>query len=454
MKKLVTAMFFLITMLYMSVTAFALTEGDWEYQLLEDHAVITGYNGSAADVIIPDTLAGVPVTGVTCDNNADEYFNNGIIKSVTFPATVKEIHKMCYGSDTLETVVLPEGVEEIADQAFSGCKNLKNITLPSTLKKIGFAAFGDCSSLTSINFPASLETTGSGVFGGSGLVNADMSACTNLKKVDTSMFRDCASLETARLPYGFEEVKNFMFGGCTSLVSVELPTTVTALGMEAFYGCTSLKSIILPISLKEVGNHAFSECTSLEEVIIPYGTEKVDAAFERCTSLKGVYVPDTVVYFSLGVLDGSPDAIIYCTSGSKAAEVCRENSISYLTDRSVNTPINVLYNGKRISFDKYGKNPEMVDDRTLVPLRSIFEAMGATVDWDGATSTVTAARGDVSIQIRIGASEMYKNDTPIPMDVPAQLIGDFTMVPVRFIAEAFDATVDWNGNGRVVLISE
>ena len=123
-----------------------------------------------------------------------------------------------------------------------------------------------------------------------------------------------------------------------------------------FGGCTLLKNIILPISLKEVGNHAFSECTALEEVIIPYGTEKVDAAFERYTSLKGVYVPDTVAYFSSGVLDGSPDAIIYCTADSAAAKVCRENNISYLTDSFVNIPINVLYNGKRISFYKYGKN--------------------------------------------------------------------------------------------------
>ena len=48
------------------------------------------------------------------------------------------------------------------------------------------------------------------------------------------------------------------------------------------------------------------------------------------------------------------------------------------------------------------KNPEILDGRTLVPLRSIFEAMNATVDWDGDTSTVTATRGDTSIQIRIG----------------------------------------------------
>ena len=97
MKKLLVAMIFLLSTLCMSVTAFALTEGDWEYQLVEDHAVITGYNGSAEDVIIPDTLAGVPVTEVTCDNNADEYFNNGIIKSVTFRQQSKRSIKCATG---------------------------------------------------------------------------------------------------------------------------------------------------------------------------------------------------------------------------------------------------------------------------------------------------------------------------------------------------------------------
>jgi hypothetical protein len=458
MKKLAVAVFFLFgaifASMFMSMNVFALTEGDWEYQLLGNQAVITKYTGDDENVVIPDTIAGVPVTEVTCKNNGDNYFNNGIIKSVTFPSTVKVIHRMCYGSSTLESVILPEGVEEIADLAFTNCTNLKNITLPSTLKKIGSSAFASCTSLSSINFPASLEVVSNGVFSKSGLENVDMSACINLKDLDTSMFRYCTSLRTVLLPYGFTEVKDFMFGGCTSLVSIDLPATVTSIGMEAFYGCTSLEDVILPVSLKELGRYAFKECVAIEEVIVPYGTERVDAAFQDCTSLKAVYVPDTVSYLSLSILNGSKNAIIYCMAGSEAEKVCQENGISYLNDNSVNTLINVLYNGKRISFNKYGKNPEMINDRTFVPLRSIFEAMNATVDWDGSTKTVTAARGDVIIKINIGASEMYKNGTAIPIDVPAQLVGDFTMVPVRFIAEAFDAQVEWNGNGRLVLINE
>lgn len=454
MKKLVVGMIFMLSILCMSVTAFALTEGDWEYQLMENQAVITQYTGKDENVVIPDMIGGVPVTAVTCDNNGDNYFNNGIIKSVTFPSTVKTINRMCYNSKTLETVVLPEGVEEIAEIAFSGCENLKNVTLPSTLKKMGRFAFSGCSSLTSINFPAALETMDSGVFSKSGLASVDMSACTNLKKIDSAIFRYCTELKTVSLPNNFTNITNFMFGDCTALTDIDISRTVTSIGMEAFYGCTSLDSVVLPASLKDVEQNAFSECTSLEEVIIPYGTENIESSFQNCKSLKGVYVPDTVIYFGINILKGSPNAIIYCTSDSKAAEVCKKNTISYLTDSSVNTPVNVLYNGKRISFDKYGKNPEILEGRTLVPLRSIFEAMNAEVDWDGATSTVTATRDDVSIQICIGASEMYKNGTAIPVDVPAQLVGDYTMVPVRFIAEAFDAAVEWNGNGDVVLISE
>lgn len=450
MKKLVISALFLLTMLCTSMTVLALTEGDWEYQLLEDHAVITKYTGTAENVIIPDTLAGVPVTEV----ESSVEFDNGITKSVTFPATVKVIQSVCFDSDTLETVVLPEGVEEIARVSFFGCTNLKNITLPSTLKKIGDGAFEGCNSLTSINFPPSLETIEDSVFAGAGLTSVDMSACTSLKTIPRAAFLNNTNLTSVRLPYGLTEIEKLAFDNCPSLADIEIPGTVSSIGTSAFYNCQSLKSIILPVSLKVLGDTAFKNCTSLEEVILPYGTESVGASFEDCPSLRAVYLPDTITFLGYLFDEETPNAIAYCASGSKAAEECKNRKISYLTDNSVNTLINVLYNGKRISFDKYGKNPEMINDRTLVPLRSIFEAMNATVEWDGATSTVTSTRGDTTVQIRIGASEMYKNGTAIPMDVPAQLIGDFTMVPVRFIAEAFDAKVDWNGNGNVVLINE
>ncbi|MBQ3427778.1 MAG: copper amine oxidase N-terminal domain-containing protein [Clostridia bacterium] len=134
--------------------------------------------------------------------------------------------------------------------------------------------------------------------------------------------------------------------------------------------------------------------------------------------------------------------------------MCKNWRISYLTDNSVNSGITVYYNGTRISFHSYGQNPELLASRTLVPLRSIFEAMGADVDWDNTTSTAIAKRNKVEIRVQIGANEIYKDGKSIPVDVPAQLLNDRTMVPVRVIAEAFGADVQWNENGKCVLITE
>ena len=134
--------------------------------------------------------------------------------------------------------------------------------------------------------------------------------------------------------------------------------------------------------------------------------------------------------------------------------VDEEYNIPYLTDNSVNTGINVYYNGTRVSFHAYDQNPEIVSSRTLVPLRAIFETMDAEVEWDAATSTVIAKRGKTEIKITIGENKMYKDGKEISVDVPAQIINSRTMIPVRVIAEAFGAEVAWNGNGNAVLINE
>ena len=168
-----------------------------------------------------------------------------------------------------------------------------------------------------------------------------------------------------------------------------------------------------------------------------------------------MYIPDTVQSIPwYGIIGGSDNCIVYCSADSYAAKFCKKNSISYLTDKSVNSLITVYYNGTRVSFHTYDQNPELINDRTLVPLRAIFEAMGADVNWDQATQTVTSTRNGVTIKLTIGSNTLYKNGQSVPVDVPAQIINDRTMIPVRVIAEAFGADVEWNANGRAVLINE
>lgn len=116
-----------------------------------------------------------------------------------------------------------------------------------------------------------------------------------------------------------------------------------------------------------------------------------------------------------------------------------------------NTGVTVTLNGKKIIFDQ---QPIIVDGRTLVPLRAIFEELGATVDWDGNTQTVTSTKGEVTISMTIGKAEMYKNGKLITLDVVPQIVNGRTLVPVRAIAESFNIKVDWDGATSTVLLYE
>ena len=111
--------------------------------------------------------------------------------------------------------------------------------------------------------------------------------------------------------------------------------------------------------------------------------------------------------------------------------------------------IKVMLDGERIAFDV---QPQIIDERTMVPLRAIFEALGATVDWDQETQTVTAVKDDTKIALTIGKNVIYVNDKPIELDVAPLIIDERTLVPVRAIAEGFGLDVGWDGENATVII--
>ena len=102
--------------------------------------------------------------------------------------------------------------------------------------------------------------------------------------------------------------------------------------------------------------------------------------------------------------------------------------------------ITVYLDGKKIAFDQV---PVIQNERTLVPLRAIFEAMGASVEWDASTRTVTAVKGDTTVKLTVDSTAAYKNGQEITLDAPARIIGGRTLVPVRFIADCFDVNTEW-----------
>ena len=117
-------------------------------------------------------------------------------------------------------------------------------------------------------------------------------------------------------------------------------------------------------------------------------------------------------------------------------------------------PITVTYNADTIHFPD--ANPIIENGRTLVPLRAILERAKLSVDFDVKTRTVVASRGDFSIHMPIDKNEAIiktvdKTETVL-LDVPAKIMDDRTYVPIRFIAQALSAKVNWNSNYREVII--
>ena len=127
------------------------------------------------------------------------------------------------------------------------------------------------------------------------------------------------------------------------------------------------------------------------------------------------------------------------------------NGLNPLTEKDINfdvlksyTGIAVIVNGNKIEFDV---EPQIINGRTMVPVRGIFEALNAVVDWDGSTQTVIAKKDNTIIKITINELSFKKNNEMKKLDVPAQIVDGRTLVPVRAIGESFDCTVDWDGSG-------
>ena len=108
-------------------------------------------------------------------------------------------------------------------------------------------------------------------------------------------------------------------------------------------------------------------------------------------------------------------------------------------------------NGEEFALDV----PAMlIDDRTMVPFRAICEALDATVEWDDATQTVTVVKEETTLELQIGNPIIKKNGKNKVLDVPAQLVEDRTLVPVRAVAEGLGAIVEWDDPTQTVTITQ
>ena len=115
------------------------------------------------------------------------------------------------------------------------------------------------------------------------------------------------------------------------------------------------------------------------------------------------------------------------------------------------TPITVRVNGTQLSFR--GVSPQTIEGRVMVPLRTVLEKLGATVEWNADDRSLVATRGGRDVYLPVGSRLAQVEGRPVSLEAPAVLSRGTTLVPLRFIAESLGAEVKWDYRTQTVYVS-
>lgn len=246
--------------------------------------------------------------------------------------------------DSLETIVIEDGITGISADAFRGYRNVKNVVLPQSLESIGECGFAECSSLENIAVPSKITKICDGTF--LSCENLfDVSLPDGILSIGGSAFKNCKKLGYVKIPRSCMYIGDYAFCTCISLENVAFSDNLIGIGASAFHSCILLKSIIVPRSVTTIGARAFADCDSLLSAVFDDGLSYISPfAFYSCEKLKCVTIPASVLYIgrlALGYINyggyvaSDSDFMIHGNNGTAAETYAINNEI--------------MFNGERIS---------------------------------------------------------------------------------------------------------
>ncbi|WP_438444817.1 copper amine oxidase N-terminal domain-containing protein [Gorillibacterium sp. sgz5001074] len=177
---------------------------------------------------------------------------------------------------------------------------------------------------------------------------------------------------------------------------------------------------------------------------------------EMKAKLEGIVAKDEALSLTADMLaqQGSVTDAVYVQKEAVKANVKNLESykkLGQLYEKVGKTGIKLYVNGDEPAMDVA---PIIKNDYTLVPFRAIAEALKAEVSYNEEENSVTVVRGDVTVKLYVGQTTAYVNGVETQLQIPAEIVNDRTVVPVRFVSEALKSTVKWEGETESVVIYE
>ena len=202
-----------------------------------------------------------------------------------------------------KSVTVPEGVVEIADEAFYNNQELEEVFFPHSLRRVGDRSFYHCVHLQNIHFSNAVESMGENAFWGIRIRALTLPA--SVRWLGPWCFACCNQLETITIESPLTEMGINVFYRCVSLKKVVLPEGYPVLYRRMFRGCTELEDIKLPEGLREIREGSISYVMKLDSITIPKTVETVEVnAFSNSLGLMQIQVdPESpYLYDDQGVL--------------------------------------------------------------------------------------------------------------------------------------------------------
>lgn len=319
------------------------TLAEWKkiYMLGEDKEwggyIIKKYNGTETEVVIPDHIAGKPVTsiGKRCfDPDATTSYEIKLarsnIRSIYIPDTVICIEAGAFEwCKSLEEITISNSVISIGNNAFAFCQKLAEVTLPEPLTTISNELFNNCKSLKHVTIPKGMKYIGEDAFNDCPKL-AEIDIPDSVEKIGMSAFSGCFALKRVTLPKGLKTISSYLFSTCSTLNEIEIPESVTLIRNYAFYGCLALTKITIPKGVTSIECASFTCCKKLERVTLPDGLRSIEnSAFSVCTSLHEITIPASVSFIDHNSFYNTNDLIITAPRGSYAIEYAKEKGFKF-----------------------------------------------------------------------------------------------------------------------------
>lgn len=296
------------------------------------------------------SIAAKDISNLPTDVILPNYYNGKRVTKVAFQGFTDT--SMTKVNETTETLVIPEGITTIGEQAFAINFALKYVTLPSTLTTIEMAAFAGCIAIDTIFIPANVITIGEGAFNSTNdntviyceasskpdgwdadWTSPNHTVVWGYKPTDDSYFtfteledgtysvvaKDSTNMPNEVIvPYSYNDKEVTALGykafnNCYNITKIVLPESIKTIGSTAFQNCEALTEVNIPSGVTEIGDYTFFNCKALTTVTIPSGVTSIgELAFANCSAMTSIVIPASVTTIGMQAFFNSRNLTINC----------------------------------------------------------------------------------------------------------------------------------------------